>query len=157
MRRLLGFTISAGALVGTATGAVFTPFGIPPGALLGAVLGVLAGCCSAGLLRAEGPGFTLPAARLLLTAPPLILLVLAGAAAGVVVGAALAGISVAVAGPLSAVVTYRSAPWIVAPARPDLADEFARPAMLRAVMIPVWFLVIAVTGWVVTFVFLTLR
>lgn len=159
MRRLLGFTTTAGMLVGTATGSIFSPFGIPPGLLAGAVLGVLSGCCSAGLLRAEGPKFTLPAARLMLTAPPLILLLLAGAVAGAVAGVTggaegwagafvLAAVSLAVAGPMSAVITYRSTPWIVAPDRPDLADRTARRAMRRVLLIPVWLLGIAVVGWV---------
>ncbi|GAA3346494.1 hypothetical protein GCM10020358_57710 [Amorphoplanes nipponensis] len=160
MKRLLDFTTLAGLLVGAATGAVLTPFGIPFGAAAGAVLGLLSGLCTAGLLHAEGPDFTISAARVLLAAPPLILLVLAGTVTALIGGAGgvfLAVVSLVVATPLTAAVTHAATPWAVAKLRPGPADGTARRAMIRAILIPLWFLVFAVVAWVVTFGFLTLQ
>jgi hypothetical protein len=164
MRRLLSFTTFTGALVGVATGAVFTPYGMPYGLVVGAVLGLVSGFCTAGLLLPDGDRVTLSDARTALTAPPLILLVLAAAGAGLwgafaawPVGYVLAGISVVVATPLSVAVTWGSAPWVMASRRPHLAGDKAHGAMIRAVLVPLWFLVFAVVAWVVTFGFLAMR
>lgn len=160
MQRLVNFTFLAGTLVGAATGAVFTPFGIPFGAFAGAVLGLLSGLWTVAVIKHEGSGFTLDTARLKLTAPPLVLLVAADCIAGAwtgLDGAFFIVVSFVVAAPLSATVTLLSAPWVVTLVRPEPADMFARPAMVRAVLIPVWFLLLAVVAWLVTFGFLTMR
>jgi hypothetical protein len=157
MRRILGFSTVAGTLVGGATGSVFTLYGIPAGLAVGAVLGLLGGCCTAGLVRFDEPDFTLPMARLVLAGPPLFLLVLAGAAAWLIGLVLVAAVSVAVAVPLTVIVTYGSAPWVVAPRRPDLAGANARTAMIRAILVPVGFVPLTTVAWVVTFGFLTSR
>lgn len=163
MRKPLGFTTLTGALVGAATGGVFTPFGIPYGVVVGTALGLLSGFGTAGLLLPDGDRVTFSGARTALTAPPLILLVLVAAGAGLwgafadEPGYLLGGLSVVVATPLSAVVTWRSAPWVLAARLTLPADGNPRSAMIRAVTVPVWFLAFTVVAWVVTFGFLTVR
>lgn len=158
MRRLIGFTTLGGTVVGAATGAVFTPFGVPFGLVAGAVLGLLSGWCTAGLSWVEGPDPSLDAVRLMLTAPPLVLLALAATGLGLWSGgsAVIAGVSVVVAAPLSAAVTLIGAPWALARLRP-MPDEFPRPTMIRPLLVPLYFLAFAVAAWLVYFGILSMQ
>jgi len=146
----VNFTSLAGAVVGAATGAVFTPFGIPFGAFAGAVLGLLAGCWTAAVIQHEGPGFTIGAARLRLTTPPLILLTVADTIVGLIIGSDFLLIPVvifAVAAPLSVSVTLLAAPWVVTLVRTDPAGGAARYPTIRTLLTPLLFTLIAVVVW----------
>ncbi|MEU7904517.1 hypothetical protein [Actinoplanes sp. NPDC049118] len=160
MGRILGFTTLAGMNVGGATGAVFTPFGLVVGAVVGLVLGLLAGLFTGGMVMLDRSGLTPAGARLLVGAPPIIVLALATVPLfiydalheGSNVPTAVALVSVVVGTPLIVTVTWTGAPWCVAPLAPGAADESARRRMVRGMLWPVWVGGLLTAGWCVAIV-----
>ena len=155
MGRILGFAVLAGAEVGAAAGAPFTLFGATIGMAVGAVLGLLSGVVTV-LLWPRSRVPDVAEARLLVMAPPQFLLVGAATAAGLLgafrqAGPAttlIAGIAVVVALPLTAVLTWCAAPWLrLASVVDPEAEAQAWRRTRRAVLAPVWVIVLASLGY----------
>ena len=155
MGRILGFAVLAGAEVGAAAGAPFTLFGATVGMAVGAVLGLLSGAVTV-LLWPRSRVPDVAEARLLVMAPPQFVLVTAVTAVGLL-GAfqgsgtefvLIGGIAVVVAVPLTAVLTWCGAPWLrLASVVDPEAEAAAWRRTRRAVLAPVWVIVLASLGY----------